>query len=373
MYIKNNRGIALILIYLFITILVIMLSTFFYTLIQSMKISQRHSDFIKAFYAAESAIDVGLSNLPAPPPPIPFNGTPQNLGTPVNAQYETDIIFFGPTLKKWQINGIGYVPDSTTIPRWEVEIEVVAEKSFFSNALYSGSNLTIKSTTYTVNGDVFYDEDGILDIQHPGGIIGETTQGETVDFRDIDDGGDIDYDGLRAMAADQQLNDTHGFDHLIDVSDWGSSGPPDGFWYTRGDDGVDNDSDGTTDEYDEWVPNIIYVEGTGDLNIGGGITVGGFIVIVSGDCQITGTMTLEGCMLVIDDLKISGTIDATGGLWTGDLIPDDEGGNKDGIFVNGSINIVYNQDYMDAINSLGYDFTDTMAIISWQEIRRQVI
>ena len=369
MNIKNNRGIALILIYLLITVLVIMVGAFFYLSTQSIKASQRRADFLKAFYAAESAIDVGLSNLPVQTVPATYNG---NLGSPSNAEYLSVITAFDATqstFDKWIITGTGFVPDNTTTPRLEVELQIVAEvitsDEFFDNALYSASNLTIKGDAYVIDGDVYYDEDGELDVTHPDNVTGDIDSGETVDFMT-----DIDYAAIRAMAQVQDVADA-AYDHLIDFSDFSSSNLPTSFWYTRGDDGIDNDIDGTVDEADEWIPNVIYVEGTGDLNIAGTVTIGGFFVIVSGDCQIAGTLTLEGCMLVIDDVKVSGTIEATGGLWAGGVI-DDEGGDKDGAFVNGNIELTFDQVFMDAVEGLSIVSGGGVRVISWQEIKRQV-
>lgn len=348
LHIKNNRGIALIFIYLIVLLLAIILGAFHYTTIQSMKTSQGRVNFMRAFYAAESGLDVALQDLSI----TPFGAV---LGSSSMAEYSGTITSFGtpPSATKFTINSIGYSPSSTASPRVEVELQAIADvinnDDFFDNALYSAANLTLKGNAYNIVGDLFYNEDAVLDVNHPENVSGTITPGEPIDFLT-----DIDYVSLRAIAQAQENSDV--FDHTIDVDDWASSSMPVSFWY---------------DEV-SGIPNVIFVEGTGDLVIAGNITVGGFFIITSGDCQISGTIMLDGCLLSTDDLKVSGTIDATGGLWAGGVV-DDESANKDGVFISGNITLTYDQVFMDAVESLSFLAAGNVVLVSWQEIRRQVL
>ncbi len=341
---KGNRGMALILIYLLLSLLVIILSVFFYTSIQAMKVSQRRLDLIKAFYAAESGLDVALQD-------VSVASFSASLGTISTSGYAGTITPLDAT--KSTINSIGYSPSSTANPRVEVQLQVVAEiianDDFFDNALYSASNLTLKGNAYNIVGDLFYDQDSTLDVSHPENVIGAIAPGDPIDFTT-----DIDYALLRSMAQAQEDSDV--FDHTVDVSNFSSSSLPASFWY--------DEANG--------IPNVIYVEGTGDLVIAGTMVVGGFFVVTSGDCQISGAVTLDGCLLSTDDLKVSGTINATGGLWAGGVV-DDESANKDGAFISGNITLTYNQTFMDAIESTSFLAPGNTVVMSWQETRREAI
>jgi len=368
LHLKNKNGFALVLVYSLLTFIISIVGVFFYTSIQSARVSQQREGFIRAFYAAESGIDVGLQSLPVPSRPMP-NIPDASIGNPPLSWYSSVTIEPSPRLgdppvdppepfTRWTINSTGAVPDGNTVPRVEVELEVVADfvsaGEFFDNALYSATNLTLKGNAYTIVGAVYYNEDSVLNVQHPENITDENgdplppTPGETIDFAN-----DINWELLRNMAAAQEPDI---YDHVIDVGDFATSTLPPSFWY--------DEAGG--------IPNIIYVEGSGDLKISGNITIGGLYIISSGDCQITGTVILDGCLMAMDDIKISGTVDATGGVWAGGVV-DDEGGTKDGVFISGNITLTYDQTYMDAVETLNFVNAGFPRVLSWREIRRQAI
>jgi len=352
--VNNRKGFALILVYSLLAFTILILGMFFYTSIQSMRICQRRADFIGAFYAAESGIDVCLQSLPIASLPMP-NIPNGSFGTPNVSEYSATINPFDPlegSFTKWMINSIGYAPSSASVPRVEVELEVVADflnaGNFFDNALYSATDLTLKGNAYTIDGDVYYDENSSLDVNNPDNITGDITSGETIDFVT-----DINWEFLRNMAAAQEPDV---YNHVIDVGDFSTSTLPPSFWY--------DEANG--------IPNVVYVEGSGDLTISGNITIGGLLVIASGDCEIVGTVTLDGCLLAMDDLKISGTVDATGGVWAGGVV-DDESGNKDGVFVSGNIILTYDEGYMDAVESINFINAGFPRVLFWREIRREAV
>jgi cytoskeletal protein CcmA (bactofilin family) len=356
---KDRKGVSLMLVYLLLTLIFIILGIVFYMSVQSMKISQRKVDFIRAFYAAESGIDIGLQLLPVDSALLPVSYLNGMLGSPdAVSEYSVSISSFQGSDTKRRINSIGFAPDSVSAPRVEVEIEVIAETSggggFFSNALYSATDLTIKGNAYTIDGDVFYDQDSELDVQHPGNITGDIISGNSIDFL-----ADIDYDVLRDAAIAQGLSDT--YDHYVTPGTWSGSNFPTDFWYDQ----VNN------------IPNVVYVDGDGSVNMSGNLNLGGFIVIASGDCNIGGTVAIEGCLLVLGDLNIVGTVDVTGGIWASGAISDEESETSDGVTIRGSVGIIYDAGYMDAVEGLDFlsgDYgVDKTRILSWREIRRQAI
>jgi len=349
---NEKKGVALIIVYALLTLIFIILSVIFYSSTQSMKMSQARISFIRAFYAAESGIDAGLQLMPvgAGSVPLVINKT---LGSSAASSYAAVINLYPLDPAKWVISSTGYCPDSVSVPRAEVALEAVVDfigaDNFFDHALYSAANLTLKGNAYSITGDVYYDENSNIDVNHDN-VSGEIIPGEVIDFL-----GDIDWSGLRNIAACQDPADV--FDHVIDVGDFETSSLPASFWY---------------DEANA-IPNVIYVEGSGNLQISGNRTIGGFLVVVSGDCEISGTVTLDGCLLVKDDIKVSGTVNIIGGIWAGGVV-DDEAANKDGVFISGNISLIYDQTYMDAIkDNIQFLKAGSASVLSWKEIRREMI
>jgi hypothetical protein len=362
----DKRGIALILAYLLTALLVIILGVFMTMCIRAMNEAQIRQNWQRAFFAAESAIDDGLASLPAPPPPLPFTGSAANLGSPSNAQHRTSIDFFGGSTTKWRVNGIGFVPTAAATPRWEVEIEVIAEQvglpnNFFDNALYSADDLSLRGNP-TINGDVYYGDD--LDKRGSVTITGDETTSPPPPAN-FSLNGDIDYNRLRDIANQQDLADPT-YDHLITAADLASGvyTLPNSFW-------LGNPGDG--------VPNVVYVEG--DLNINNQ-TIGGFIVVAGGiinggsvdtDANIGGGSTINGCILSVDDLVVSGggghITNINGGAWAGNLYPEPRN-PQDGLYINGSVTITYSQAYMNAVENL--NFSSRVRVLSWQQLRREV-
>jgi hypothetical protein len=328
--------------------------------------AQIRQNWQRAFLAAESAIDAGLAVLPAPPPPLPFTGIATNLGNPSNAQYRTSIDLFGGSPTKWRVNGIGFVPSAAATPRWEVEVEVIAEQvglpdNFFDNALYSGDDLSLRGNA-TVNGDVYYGDE--LDTRGNVTITGDETTAPPAPA-DFSLNGDIDYSKIRDLASQQDLADPT-YDHLITASDLASGvyTLPNNFWFGN-----------PSDE----VPNVVYIEG--DLSINSQ-TIGGFIVVagdiinggsVDTDASIGGGSTVNGAILAVDDLNVSGgggrITNINGGAWAGNLYPEPTN-PQDGLYINGSVTITYNEEYMEAIEDL--DFSSNIRVLSWQQLRREV-
>jgi hypothetical protein len=356
LYAGNRKGASLILVYTLLSLVVVVLGIIFSASIQSMKASQRRIDFIRAFYAAESGIDMALQLVPVSQNLLPVSPISGVLGMPeAVSEYRFTISSFDGSDSRLRINSTGFVPDSFSSPRVEVDLEVIAEVSgdtdFFDYALYSATGLTIKGNAYTVDGDVFYDENSDFNVQHPGNITGDIAAGTPVDFLE-----DIDYDMLRDTALFQELSDT--YDHYLDSESWQSSNLPADFWY--------DESAGT--------PNVVYVDGAGNVNMSGNMDLGGFIIIASGDCNISGTVYIQGCLLVLGDLNITGTADITGGVWASGTITDED---ADGVTIRGDSGITYDEGYMDAVENLnflkGEYGKDQVRILSWREIRRQAV
>ena len=230
----------------------------------------------------------------------------------------------------------------------------------FDSAMYAAGGVTLKGTN-CVTGD----PPDVAAVTHGGTY--SATPGNTI-IGAIETGPSslprLDYEILRDIAEDQIK--PNGQNNLYTADDIAAGKIyPTTFWYTRGDDGVDNDGDGDVDEEDEWVPNIVYIET--NLVLKGDIgTASGFFVVVGdvltnpsaeADTTINGNGLVDGCIYTLGEFRVNGggaaDLNVNGGVWAED------------IRLNGGVNVSYNEAYMDAIELLNID---TKPYIShWRE------
>jgi hypothetical protein len=352
----DNRGVILIISFLVIVVLSILSAGMITRLITESRASSRYKELTQAFYLAESAVDKAIAKLPS-------NTTDESSVNLAQGQYSLDIseIVAG---KKWSVKGYGYIPDSTN---WRIRriVEAFLEKqdlnpNFWDNAIYTAGDITLKGGSYTVDGDVIYA--GNISPDPPTDVTGSSTSDTSIAplVR-------LDYAGLRSIASNQVKPD--GLNNLYTQTDIDNNKAfPGSFWFTRGDDGVDDDSDGTIDEDDEWVPNVVYVET--DLVLNGNVgTMGGFIIVVgdvvtnpgdTADTTINGNGEIDGCVYSTGEFTVNGGgggLNVLGGVWSG----------SDGARLNGNVTIQYNQPYMDAIKANINPSTE-IQMISWREV-----
>jgi hypothetical protein len=308
---NNKKGMALILVYSLLVIVVGILGVFFYTSIQSMKIAQTRVDFTRAFYAAESGIDVGLEALPAHSSPMPVipNGM---LGNPANAEYSVTVNPFDlselPRFTRWIINSTGFVPDQASVPRAEIVLEVVAQEitqaspDNFLYAIETEGDLDIKGKAYTIDGDI--------------------SEGEELDFEAL----------FGITKEEMKSRATYIYDEPV------SLGPDD------------------TIEEITWVD----VAAGEEVTISGDLAGSG-ILVVSGDAHIAGTVDFEGIIYIIGALRMSGTPDVNGTILV-----------ESGIDIDTTIvgNVTINYDANAVGDALG--FLSIIRVISWREIKRSI-
>ncbi len=350
----DKKGIILITTFLIIVLLASLCIAMISRLIAESKATLRYKESIQAFYLAEAAIDKAIAKLPSDS----SDEINVNLG---HGQYTSDITIIEAG-KKWSVKGYGYIPSQAS-PRAQRTIEAFLAKKeledkFWDNAIYTSGEITLNGNSYIVNGDVIYAA-GITP-DPPSHVTGDSTLDPSIAPLTK-----LDFADLRVSAGAQIKPD--GSDNIYTVLDVALNKPfPTSFWFTRADDGIDNDLDGTADEHDEWVPNVVYVET--DLVLNGNIgTIGGFFVVVgnvltdpddTAETTINGNGMIDGCIYASGKFRVNGgggNLNVLGGVWAG----------SDGARLNGNVTVEYYQPYMDAIRYNLNPSTD-MQMISWR-------
>jgi cytoskeletal protein CcmA (bactofilin family) len=306
---KSQKGIALILVYSLLVILIGILGVFFYTSIQSMQTAQRRVDFTRAFYAAESGIDKKLQDLLDM---STLEGELVDTEGNITAIYKVD----APeklTGNKWRIASIGYSPADISGPRSKVKIEVIAEKNF-SYAIETEGDLEIRGQA---SRNIDPDE--------------TNPYSENIDFEALFG---ITKDEMKAMAKYVYDEDTFG--EPVDTITW------------------------------------VDVSNGQELTIAGRLEGSG-ILVVSGDVHIAGTgrpphdVKFEGIIYIIGSLTITGnaTIDGTVLVESGADTDTTISGNVTIIYDPEAIE--------SALEYLGLDSNLVKPkIISWYEVDRAI-
>jgi len=225
----------------------------------------------------------------------------------------------------------GFIPFTAPF-RVQRVIQVTIKKSstipenFYNNALYVAGNILIASTpnnSCTITGNII----------HGGEFINVTGNTYTSTHEPgISPLAGLSFNQLRAISQSQ--NNYHDAQHL--------DGPfPASFWYDE----------------DAGIPNVVFLEG--DLSLVGNTPIGGFFVVLGGvgNTVISGDVTVNGCIYTLGSFIITGGngIHVNGGVWVGSTA-----------VLSGSISIVYNAEYMQAIRD-NMSVNADVQIISWQE------
>jgi len=347
----NKRGIALILSFIVIIIVCILGASIVTRSISESRIAQRYAESTEAFWLAEAGINHALDELRN-------NYYLSSIAaTPLGPQggYQVTITQNG---NQRIVNSSGYIPFSGTALVTRT-IQAVMSKSippnFYDNAIYSAGDVILNGSTYAVTGNIIYAEN----INDTNNVTGDVTQDPSISPL-----ARLDFQQLETLSTEQEnLYEQQGHD-LVNVSS-GLTSFPNTFWFSRADDSIDNDGDGTTDEEDEWVPNIIYIRG--DLQVNGNIgTIGGFFIVagdvintpdVSQDAIINGNGQIDGVIYTRGEFRVNGgggNLNVNGGVWAGEQAR-----------LNGNAMVTYNGDYMAAIQALNIDAS--VQIISWRD------
>lgn len=318
---NNKKGMALVLVYSLLVIIVGILGIFFYISIQSIKVSQQRVDFTRAFYAAESGIDAGLQELKDPDFILPYNDTGNLAGA---ASYQVWVDYDDPLESDtvFNITSIGYAPHSSASPRTEVELEVIAEATSQSSPNNFGYAIETQ-------GDLNIDGAAKKNIDEE-----ETNKySENVVFEDLFG---MTKDEMRAIAVKTYvIDDDFEPDFRGEVSNitWIDIEP-----------GVVFKIAGQQ----QWSGIVII---NGDFNQGevDGVDYGG------------GNLEFEGILYIIGSLNIAGTITTEGTVLVECGADIDSG-------IEGNATVTYDE---DAINAALLSLSK-IEVISWRETGRRI-
>lgn len=317
----SRRGAVLILSYAVVMVLTILSSAFIMRTVSENNIARRYAESAQAFWLAEAGVSQALRNLRADYNSSDIGDTPLGAGG-----YAVDITANIDGTRT--LSSRGFIPFSGQ-NRAARSIEVVVNKvvfasdDFYSNAIYSGGDIVINGTSYSIDGDVVY----AGSISDTANITGDVTQDSSISPLLL-----LNFNQLRAMSQSQ--SNYHDTGHL--------DGPfPDSFWYNE----------------DNAIPNVVFLEGSLDLS--GKTHVGGFFVVggdVSYDANISGNVSVDGVIYTQGGFTISGggsALNVNGGVWASQVT------------LNGGVELAYNPAFMSAIDGLEID-TDVQ-IISWED------
>lgn len=351
----NEKGIALILIFSTIAALAAIGAAIVLRSVAESSYVQRYIESTQAFWFAEAGVNRAKNGLRSN-----YYTTGTNLwhGPLGNGNYSVDVsdVTIDAKLCK-NVTAYGYVP---AVPPYRAQrtIQAIIKKqipaNFTDNAIYTSGDLDISGDSYSVTGNVRYGGDYNVEHDH---ITGTVTQDSGISPL-----ASFDFTQLKNISSTQ--GNLYDITRLTRV-EHGQEFFPSTFWFTRGDDGIDNDGDGTIDEADEWVPNTLYCEG--DLTLNGNIgTIGGFFVVVGDvitdpndteDMTINGNGQINGVIYTRGQFRINGgggNLNVMGGVWSGIKAR-----------INGNANITYNQTYMNAIEGLNIE--PDVQVTSWKE------
>jgi len=319
----NKKGVALILVLVIVLVLVILGGAMLSRSIAEVNLSNRYLESVQAFWLAESGINQALIDLR-----LDYNTTSVASTTFGVGGYSAAITVNLDGTRT--VTSTGFIPSSGT-PRIQRILESVVNRlphtpaNFFDNAVYSSGDITLSGAAYSVTGDVIYS--GTLT-----GTDSEIT-GDVTDDPSITPVARLDFDQLKTISQGQ--GNYHDADNL--------DGPfPASFWFDEA----------------AGIPNVVYLEGTftltGNNSLGGFYVVGGDVVY---DATLGGNVNVEGAIYTLGSFTLNGggnVLNVNGGVWSG--------GDTT---IEGSSDIAYNADYMNAIKNLG--IVTTVQMLSWDD------
>lgn len=353
----RKKAFALIFSLIVVAVLVVLGIATFSRSISEGRLAQRELESTQAFWAAEAGVNNALNALRDD-----FNKSVAGINSGADSLNQGAFSVVSITnidSNNRRVTVEGYFPAAS--PTLTRKIEVVVSKpplppDLFDYAIYTSGDLTSNGAAGSVTGDIIV-----------GGTFtdnGGTAMDAPTEDSSIDPIARLNFEDLK-IASEAQNNDYETSKNGKKYYEPGTTTEkalPGDFWYTTADDGVDNDGDDIVDEADEWVPNIVYIDG--DIDISGCGTVGGFFIVggdMVADATLSGSGTMDGVVYMLGEITINGgggteTLNINGGILAG--------GDTT---INGSPTIEYNSAYMDAIkNNLPID--SDPEISSWKDI-----
>ncbi|NQT28193.1 MAG: hypothetical protein HQ570_01190 [Candidatus Omnitrophica bacterium] len=354
----KRKAFALILSLIVVVVLAIVGAVMLSRSISESRLAQRELESAQAFWAAEAGVNKALYELKQG---STFDN--ESAGTnkwPVSLTQGGYSIGLGAKSGNSRtVTVSGYFP--ATSPTMTRKIEVVVSKpplppNLFDHAIYTSGDLTSNGAAGSVTGNIIV---GGTFTDNGGTTMGTPTIDSSINPIARLNFGDLE---IASIAQNNDYETSKNGKKYYEPGTTTEKALPGDFWYTTADDGVDNDGDDIVDEADEWVPNIVYIDG--DIDISGSGTVGGFFIVggdMIADATLGGSGILDGIIYMLGELAINGgggedTLNINGGILAG--------GNTT---LNGNPTIEYNSAYMNAIKNNTPVDSDP-GINSWKDI-----
>ncbi|HIE35744.1 MAG TPA: hypothetical protein EYP89_00710 [Candidatus Omnitrophica bacterium] len=329
-----KKGVVLLLSLFVIVVLAVLGMAILFRSISERFLVQRFKESTQAFWLAEAGISKAIKELKED---FDITGSCLWLTDLGVGQYCVDISVSGDN--KRLIKSYGYIPSKQTYRiKRTIEVEVrgnLPPSTFYSDALYSAGKIEISGNAYHVVGDVRYAES----INNTNNIDGTVIHDPSINPL-------LELDFQQLLEISQSQGNYYNEERLQEIRE-GNDSFPTNFWYTE----PTNPNDPTTG-----TPNVVYIEG--DLELNGNVEVGGFFIVMGEEAEINGNGQIEGAVYISDKFEIHGggnNLNLNGGIWAGGEIE-----------LKGHAEVVYNGDYMQAIQSL-IENISSLHIISWRD------
>lgn len=390
----GKKGFILIVTYLIIVILVIIFgATLIARTIGENAAAKRIKQLTQAFELAEAGIDRALRALKLDFDSPKESGVSITMGVLSSAFDLPSLVSASQIVGQYKyridtttssdirrIRAMGYVPnaDNPAVTRWvEAYVERVSPPTgYFDNAIWTTGDVTINGDAYSVKGEDYtssideIDNDSDLSIDEAGERDGVDNDNDLV-IDEAGEGGNINYggqiigdvsnvagdetklssdikfyylnfDAFRNMAIEQ--NNLYTATNLADKTYMKNYPFPTSYW-----------RDAAKTE-----ANVIYLEG--DLDVSGNIQLGGIFIVAkdviasAGSADIGGTIDFNGIIYTLGDIKIHGTVDLLGSVWSG----------AGGAELDGNVTLGLNYTYVSTFKKYITD-NPSINLKSWHE------
>ncbi|MCF7916206.1 MAG: hypothetical protein K9L61_00320 [Candidatus Omnitrophica bacterium] len=298
----NKKGIALAIVLWIVAIFSVIIASLFIRVLNERNLVKRHINTVKSFWLAEAGLSEAFVNFPNS---VSTTNITQNQGCPAQAtcSYQvttTKISDSDPNNDYYTVNSIGIVVLATGA-QLETNLEATVktdppDPSKFQHAIETTGDLVTKGSAYTIEGTI--NEQAILNFSNLFSASKDT---------------------IKSNAA---------------------------YLYTE-------------DNFAEPVDGITWVEvSSGEELTTAGNLQGSGILVVAGDCHISGTENFNGILYVIGELTITGTPTLNGTVLA-------ESATDIDTTIKGHVTINYDPDAIsNALNNIEYLSKE---IIAWQQ------
>lgn len=307
-------------------------------------ICQRHADSVSSFWLAEAGMNHAFHELQSD---FSFSGASGdvNQGEYSQGEYSVDVEAVGSLRRVVSHGSVTDIGLASTERAIEAVVLRGTPENFPDYAIYSSGDIDFNGDRYSVEGNVLYAVDKLVQHNNVNGTYTHDTTARPLGY--------LDFGNLRTISESQ--GNFYDADRLHDVR-IGLDTFPESFWNSAPTD----PSDPTTG-----IPNIVYVDC--DLALNGDIgTIGGFYVVVGDvvtnpenieDLSVNGCGEIDGVVYTRGDFVINGGaggINIYGAVYAGEEAR-----------LNGNTHVVHEPYYQRALEPFLDD--DRIRVIFWRD------